>query len=105
LSAEDVLAALDIASGDAAGAQARLARLRTAAPRPAGAGVHQAAAWAALLLAAGEHREAIAFLQRARVAPAHLRMHLEEPRFDPLREDPRFGKLMAGLRVREARAK
>jgi eukaryotic-like serine/threonine-protein kinase len=105
LSAEDVLAALDIGRGDTAAAQARLARLRAVAPGPAGAGVHQAAAWAALLVAAGEHREALAFLQRARVAPAHLRMHLEEPRFDPLREDPRFGQLMAGLRVREARGK
>jgi tetratricopeptide (TPR) repeat protein len=105
LSAEDVLAALDAGSGDTAAAQARLARLRAAAPGPAGAGVHQAAAWAALLVAAGEQREAVAFLQRARVAPAHLRMHLEEPRFDPLREDPRFGRLMAGLRVREARGK
>ena len=77
-----------------------MARLRAAAPGPAGAGVHQAAAWAALLVAAGEHREAIAFLERARVAPAHLRMHLEEPRFDPLRGDPGFERLMAGLRVR-----
>ena len=105
LSAEDVLAALDIASGDSAGGQARLSRLRAAAPEPAGAGVHQAAAWAALLVAAGEHREAIAFLERARVAPAHLRMHLEEPRFDPLMGDPRFGRLMKRLRVREARGK
>jgi serine/threonine-protein kinase len=105
LSAEDVLAALEVGRGDTAAARARVLRLRAAAPGPGGAGVHQAAAWAAILVAAGEQREAIGFLERARVAPAHLRMHLEEPRFDPLREDPRFGRLMARSRVREAGAK
>jgi uncharacterized glyoxalase superfamily protein PhnB len=80
-------------------------RLRAAAPGPGGAGVHQATAWAAILVAAGERREAIAFLERALVAPAHLRMHLEEPRFDPLRDEPRFERLMARLRVRETGAK
>jgi len=103
LAAEDVLAALDLRSGDTAGARARLARLRPAAPGPAEAGVHQAAAWAALLVGAGEQREAMDFLERARVAPAHLRMHLKEPRFDPLRKDPRFQRLMTALRVRETR--
>jgi hypothetical protein len=29
-------------------------------------------------------------------------MHLEEPKFDGLREDRRFQSLMAGLKVREA---
>jgi hypothetical protein len=42
---------------------------------------------------------AIAFLEGVRVAPAHLRIHLEEPKFDPLRRDPRFEQLMAALRV------
>ena len=102
LSAEDVLAALEVGRGDTAAARARVLRLRAAAPGPDGAGVHQAAAWAAVLVAAGERREAIGFLERARAAPAHLRMHLEEPRFDPLREDPRFERLMARLRVRPA---
>jgi serine/threonine-protein kinase len=102
LSAEDVLAALDISRGDSAAARARVARLRAAAPGADDAGVHRAAAWAALLVAAGERREAIGFLQRTRAAPSHLRMHLEEPKFDGLREDPRFQNLMAGLRVREA---
>jgi len=100
LSAEDVLAALEVGRGDTAAARARVLRLRAAAPGPGGAGVHQAAAWAAILVAAREQREAIGFLERARVAPAHLRMHLEEPRFDPLREDPRFERLIARLRVR-----
>jgi eukaryotic-like serine/threonine-protein kinase len=103
LSAEDVLVALDLRSGDSAGVRARLARLRAAAPSTAGTGVHQAAAWASLLVAAGEQRKAIAFLEQARVAPAHLRMHLKEPRFDPVREDPRFQRLMTSLRVREGR--
>jgi tetratricopeptide (TPR) repeat protein len=66
------------------------------------AGVHQATAWAALLVAAGEYPEAIAFLKRARVDPSHLRIHLEEPKFAPLRGDPRFEQLMKALRVREA---
>ena len=101
--AEDVLLALELRSGDAAGARARLARLRPAAPPPDARGVHQAIAWAAVLVAAGERREALDFLERARAAAAHLRMHLEEPKFDPLRGDPRFTRLMEGLRVREER--
>lgn len=99
LAAEDVLLKLELRSGDTAAARARLARLRPAAPGPDEAGVHQAIAWAALLAAAGEYSEAIAFLGRARVAPAHLRIHLEEPKFDPLRVDPRFEQLMKALRV------
>ena len=101
MAAEDVLLALKLRSGDTAGARARLARLRPAAPRLDEAGVHQAIAWAALLVAAGEHSEAITFLQRARVAPAHLRIHLEETKFDPLRRDPRFEEFMRMLRVRK----
>jgi TolB-like protein len=99
LAAEDVLLALERRSGDTAAARGRLARLRPTAPGPGEAGVHQATAWAALLVAAGEYPEAIAFLKRARVAPAHLRIHLEEPKFDPLRGDPRFEQLMKALRV------
>jgi tetratricopeptide (TPR) repeat protein len=103
LAGEDVLLALDLRSGDTAGARARLTRLRPAAPRPSETGVHQAAAWTALLVAAGEDREAIEFLEQVRVAPAHLRIHLNERRFDALREDPRFRRLVATMRVREAR--
>jgi tetratricopeptide (TPR) repeat protein len=101
LAAEDVLLALELRSGDTSAARARLARLRPAAPGPHDAGVHQATAWAALLTAAGEYSEAITFLERARVAPAHLRMHLQEPKFDPLRRDPRFEELMKALRPRK----
>jgi tetratricopeptide (TPR) repeat protein len=100
LSAEDVLAALDLAAGDTAGVGARLAVLRRSAPRPEDPGVHQAVAWAAFLATVGEQREAIAFLSKARVAAPHLRMHLEEPRFERLRTDPRFLELMDKLRVR-----
>jgi serine/threonine-protein kinase len=100
LSAEDVLAALDLAAGDTAGVGARLAVLRRSAPRPEDPGVHQAVAWAAFLATVGEQREAIAFLSKARVAAPHLRMHLEEPRFERLRTDPRFLELMDRLRVR-----
>ncbi|HUF35687.1 MAG TPA: protein kinase [Gemmatimonadales bacterium] len=100
LAAEDVLLALDLRSGDTAAARARIARLRPAAPGPGEAGVHQATAWAALLVAAGQYPEAIAFLERARVPPSHLRIHLEEPKFGPLRAEPRFARLMEALRVR-----
>jgi TolB-like protein len=100
LSGEDVLGALDLAAGDTAGVRARLAGLRRTAPRPEDPGVHQAVAWAAFLVTVGEHREAISFLSKARVAAPHLRMHLEEPRFERLRADPRFRELMDKLRVR-----
>jgi serine/threonine-protein kinase len=100
LAAENVLLALELRSGDTTAAKARLARLRPAAPGPDEAGVHQAIAWAALLTAAGEYSEAITFLERARVAPGHLRIHLEEPKFDSLRGDPRFEQLMKSLRLR-----
>jgi TolB-like protein/Flp pilus assembly protein TadD len=101
LAAEDVLITLDLRHGDTAGARARLDRLRRLAPRPDEPGVHQATAWAALLVAAGHTREAIAFLERARVAPTHLRIHLKEPRFDALRDDSGFKKLMERLRAQE----
>ncbi len=104
LAAEDVLTALDLRSGDTLAAQVRLAQLRPATPVPDEAGVHQAAAWAALLVAAGQNRAAITFLERARVAPTHLRMHLKEPRFNPLRAAPSFQRLMEGLRARESAA-
>ena len=94
LAGEDVLAALDLRTGDTAGARARVARLRPGAPDSSEAGVHQAAAWASVLVGAGENRRALEFLERTRVPRAHLRMHLEEPRFDPLRGEPRFQQLM-----------
>jgi hypothetical protein len=97
LSGEDVLAALDLRSGDTAGARARLARLRPDAPDSSEAGVHQTAAWASVLVGAGENRRAIEFLERTRVPRAHLRMHLEEPKFDALRGEPRFQRLMRSL--------
>jgi tetratricopeptide (TPR) repeat protein len=101
LAAEDVLIALDLRSGDTAAGRARLSRLRTLAPRPDERGVHQATAWAAVLVAAGHTQEAMDFLERARVAPTHLRFHLKEPRFDAIRKDPRFQQLMDRLRARE----
>jgi tetratricopeptide (TPR) repeat protein len=104
MAGEDVLLALDLRNGHVAAARARLTRLRAAAPAATEVGVHQVAGWAALLVAAGEHREAMSFLERSRVDPPHLRMHLEEPRFAPLRDTPGFWRLMDRLRVREAGA-
>jgi tetratricopeptide (TPR) repeat protein len=101
LAAEDVVAALELRSGNPTAARARLARLRPLAPEPDEPGVHQATAWAALLVATGRKGEALAFLERARVAPTHFRIHLKEPRFDALRDDPRFQRLMERLRPRE----
>jgi serine/threonine-protein kinase len=99
LSGEDVLAALEIRSGDTAGARARVARLRPDAPDSSEAGVHQTAAWASVLVGAGENLRAIELLERTRVPRPHLRMHLEEPKFDPLRVEPRFRRLMRSFRV------
>ena len=101
LAAEDVLTALKVRRGDTAAARADVGRLRALAPRPEAPGVHQATAWAALLVAVGERDEAVAFLERARVAPTHLLIHLREPRFDALRADARFQRLLERLRVRE----
>jgi TolB-like protein/Tfp pilus assembly protein PilF len=101
MAGEDVLIALDLRRGDTAAVRERLDRLRRVAPRLDERGVHQAAAWAAVLVAAGHNREAVAFLERARVAPTHLRFHLKEPRFVGLRQDSRFQGLMERLRVRE----
>jgi Flp pilus assembly protein TadD len=100
---EDVLAALDLRRGDTAAARARVARLRLDAPDSTEAGVHQAAAWASLLVGAGETERAIVFLEQTRVPRAHLRMHLEEPKFDALRGEPRFRQMTTSWSVREAR--
>jgi serine/threonine-protein kinase len=99
---EDVLAALDFRGGDTAAARARVARLRPDEPKSAEAGVHWAAAWASLLVAAGEPARAIAFLEGSRVPRAHLRMHLKEPKFDLLRREERFQRLMTSWSARES---
>ena len=101
LAVEDVVIAVTLLRGDTAAARAQMGRARTLAPAPDHTGVHSATAWAALLAAAGQHADAIAFLERTRVAPTHLRIHLKEPRFDAIREDPRFRRLMERLRARE----
>jgi serine/threonine-protein kinase len=103
LSGESVLLALDRRGGDSSVARARLARLQAYAPRPDTLGVHEVSAWAAALVAAGEQRQAIDFLQRVPVPSAHLRIHLEELHFDAVRSDPRFQRLVAGMRVLEPR--
>ncbi len=103
LAGESVLLALDRRSGDTASARARLIRLRAHPPRPDTMGVHQTAAWAAVLVAAGEHRQAIDFLESVPVPTPHLRIHLEEVHFDAIRSDPGFQRLVAGMRVLEPR--
>ena len=101
LTGERVLTALDRLSSDSA-ARSRLARLRAFAPPPNTADVHQAAAWAGVLAAAGAPDEAIEFLEGVRADPPHLRIHLQEVAFDGLRSDPRFVRLMARMQVIEA---
>jgi tetratricopeptide (TPR) repeat protein len=103
LTGESVLLALERRSGDSARARAQLARLSAHAPRPERVAVHQAAAWAAVLVAAGEEELAIDFLERVRVDPPHLRMHLKDVHFDTIRSNPRFQRLAANPRVLEAR--
>jgi hypothetical protein len=56
-----------------------------------------------VLVAAGEDRQAIDFLERVPVPTAHLRIHLEEVYFDPIRSNPRFQRLMGGVRIPEPR--
>ena len=99
LAGESVLLALDQRSGNTARARARLARLSANPPRPEATSVHQAAAWGAVLVAAGNGGQAIDFLERVRVAKPHLRFHLEEVYFDAVRSNPRFQRLIAGMRV------
>ena len=101
LAGESVFLALDRRSGDATSERARLVRLRAYAPRPDTMSVHQAAAWAAVLVATGEGGQAIEFLERVSVDKPHLRIHLEEGYFDAVRSNPRFQQLVAGMRVRE----
>jgi serine/threonine-protein kinase len=103
LSGEDVLVALSLRRGDTSQVRRILARLRKWAPKPSEHEIHQAIAWGSVLVAARQHDEAIAFLQSVRLDPTHLLIHLKEPRFDAIRGDPRFQKLMETLRPREAR--
>jgi serine/threonine-protein kinase len=108
LAGESTLMALDRRGGNSAGVRARLARLRLHAPAPT-SGVHDALAWAAVLIAAGENRPALEFLERLPTRgrpgrePGHYRIHLDEVHFDPIRGDPRFRRLREEMTVAEVR--
>jgi serine/threonine-protein kinase len=93
-SGESVLLALARLAGDSAGARRRLAGLLAYAPAPDTVQVHAAISWAAALVAAGEHRRALEFLEKVRADPPHLRLHLGDVHFDALRSDPRFRRLI-----------
>ena len=93
-SGESMLLALQRQEGDTAGARRRLADLLARAPRPDTVQVHTAISWAAALVAAGEHRRAIEFLEQVRADPPHLRLHLRDLHFDAVKSDPRFRRLV-----------
>ena len=100
LTGERILMALDRLTSQSA-AQRRLARLRAHAPPRNTTDVHAAAAWAAVLVAAGAPDEALAFLEGVPANPPHLRIHLQEVAFDGLRSDHRFVRLIARSQVIE----
>jgi tetratricopeptide (TPR) repeat protein len=94
LSGESTLLALEHRSKDTAGGRQRLAALRAHAPKPDTVQVHTAISWAAALVAAGAHAEAIEFVERVRADPPHLRLHLKDVHFDPIRSNPRFRRIL-----------
>jgi TolB-like protein len=92
-SGEGVLLALERGRNLPAAGQ-HFTALLARAPRPDTTQVHAAIAWAAALVGAGEHRRAIEFLEQVRADPPHLRLHLRDLHFEPIRGDPRFRLLL-----------
>ncbi|HET8623611.1 MAG TPA: protein kinase [Gemmatimonadales bacterium] len=91
---ESTLLALERRTGDTLGLRRRLTALRSHAPKPDTVPVHAAVSWAAALVAAGAHEAAIEFVERVRADPPHLRLHLKDVHFDPVRSDPRVRRLL-----------
>lgn len=89
------LGALEAQQGNAEAARARLRHLGEMQSARIVSAAHFATVYAAL----GERDEAIAALQRAVEARSGWLVYVAtEPRFDSLREDPRFAELQATLR-------
>jgi tetratricopeptide (TPR) repeat protein len=98
LYAEATLAVVDAARGDTAAARARTTPLAAAALRQRSVAVEEAIFLASALTAAGHHASAIEVLERAQPRGAHLFVDTRYPDFDPLRQYPKFRRIVAEAR-------
>ena len=95
--AEPVLARVELAAGDSAGARARLARFIRA-----DSGAAAIAAWlitAPALVAAGDTAAAFSVIERTAVG-AEIRVWLKRPDYDAIRASPHFQQIVAARQPR-----
>ncbi len=92
---EAILALVELQAADTPAARTRIKRLEREI-RSAGHPTITDAAWVGrVLVALGEGGRALELLERVRPRGARLWFYLRAPEFDPIRSNPRFGKLVA----------
>lgn len=97
---ESGLAMVEVAHGDTAAGRARVGRLRSALADSAAPTAQQAWFLGAALVATGQRDAALQVIARCR--SPYLWALLQSAEFDPIRDDPRFGTLLAAIRPRGA---
>jgi tetratricopeptide (TPR) repeat protein len=101
LTSEYLVVLEDVQRGDTAGARARTRRLISQFQNPEHPVYFEAYSAALALTMVGDHDAAIAMLESVRPRGLVMGTYLRDPLFDPIRNDPRFQRLVAETRSQQ----